>query len=116
MRNFSAIDIFILPSLNEGIPNVVLEAMACGLPVIATNVGGIPEIVEDNRSGILIPSADPLRLATAISMLLKDRNKLETYGLYGRKLAEEQFSIQKMVKGYEDTYIANMERKGIVLD
>ena len=64
--------IMALPSHSEGSPNVVLEAMAAGVPVVATNVGGVPELLEDGISGIMVPSRDPIRMADALSRLLLD--------------------------------------------
>ena len=91
----SASDIFALPTYNEGLPNVVLEAMACGLPVVATSVGGIPEIVEDGKSGILIKKKDPVSLAKAIESLLSDVKLAKIMGMKGREIAESKFSWQK---------------------
>jgi glycosyltransferase involved in cell wall biosynthesis len=66
----NASDLLCLPSLNEGMPNVVLEALACGKPVVATNVGGIPEIIQNEKNGILVKPCDPEQLADAISKVL----------------------------------------------
>jgi colanic acid/amylovoran biosynthesis glycosyltransferase len=73
LRQYEAADIFVLSSLWEGCPNVVLEAMAHGLPVVATAVGGIPELVTDGDSGLLVPPGDPDALAAALARLLRDR-------------------------------------------
>jgi L-malate glycosyltransferase len=79
-------DIFVLPSLNEGMPNSLLEAMACGLPVIATDTGGSIELVKGN--GIVVPKADIAFLRSAIKKLLSDKNSLEKMGCKSRQLAE----------------------------
>ncbi len=68
----SAGDVFVLPSLSEGLPTVVCEAMNCGLPVVATAVDGTPEIVRDGETGILIPTGDPEALAAALARILDD--------------------------------------------
>jgi glycosyltransferase involved in cell wall biosynthesis len=91
----SAADIFVLPSHNEGLPNVVLEAMACSLPVIATRVGGIPEAIEDGQSGVLIREKDPDSLIQAIHHLLSDEDLARKMGINGRRAVEQKFSWQK---------------------
>ena len=103
----SAADIFILPSYSEGLPNVVLEAMACGLPVIATKVGGIPEAVEDGKSGILVDKKDVESLTGAIEYLIKSENTAKEMGINGRRIVENKFSWQRnaeeVIKIYEET-------------
>lgn len=85
-------EFLILPSLLEGLGIVLLEAMACAKPCIATNVGGIPEIVEDKKTGLLVPPADPLALYEAIYALLTDRKLSRELGENGRKKVEENYS------------------------
>ncbi|MCK4825937.1 glycosyltransferase, partial [bacterium] len=100
----SLVDIYVQPSKFEGVPNAVLEAMAAGLPVIATNVGGVPEIVEDGRTGILVEVDDETTLAQSIDLLIEDSGKRRKMGLFGRKRVVFRFSIQKMVSEYEKLY------------
>ena len=101
----NASDIFVLASLWEGFGLVVTEAMACSLPVVATNVGGIPEIVEDKHSGFLVESKNPLALAKKIDHVLSLNPEIRRkMGEIGRKIAEENFSLDKMVKNYENLY------------
>jgi len=110
-----AIDLFVLPSIAEGISNTILEAMASGLPVIATNVGGNPELVEEGRTGLLVPASDPRAMAEAIRTYLYDPGKLIQHGRAGRKRAAEEFSIESMVNGYMAVYdavLANPRRNG----
>jgi glycosyltransferase involved in cell wall biosynthesis len=71
-RFFAIADVMVLPSLTEGSPNVLLEAMACGVPSVATNVGGVPEIVSDGKEALLVPARDPVRLAAAIIRVLRE--------------------------------------------
>ena len=78
--------------------------MASGLPVVATRVGGNPELVVEGETGALVPPSDPIAMAEAIQAYLKDPAKLEKHGQAGRKRAEEHFSIETMVKGYLDVY------------
>jgi sugar transferase (PEP-CTERM/EpsH1 system associated) len=100
------LDLFVLPSVAEGISNTILEAMASGLPVVATRVGGNPELVEQGRTGMLVPAADPLGMADAIRVYLQDRDKLVQHGRAGRQRAEAEFSIESMVNGYLTLYDA----------
>lgn len=99
-----ALDLFVLPSLAEGVSNTILEAMACGLPVIATSVGGNPELVIEGETGILVPPADPLAIAAAIRSYLEDKRRLTYHGQAGRKRAETHFSMQAMVNAYLEVY------------
>jgi len=90
-------DIFVLPSLSEGLSSAILTAMACSLPVIATNVGGIPELVKNGVTGLLVPPADPRSLAEAIHQLLDDPDAAFRMGLRGRERAEEHFTLQRKI-------------------
>jgi glycosyltransferase involved in cell wall biosynthesis len=103
-RLLSMLDIFVLCSLSEGLPLTILEAMAAGKPIVATGVGGIPEVIQDGADGIIIPSDDPDGLADAISELLRDDGKRHDMGVKARKKFEERFTIQKMVEEYEKIY------------
>ena len=91
----SASDIFVLPSHWEGLPNVVVEAMACKRPVVATCVGGIPEAVEDGEGGILIDKSNVEALVKAIALLLDDEAKRESMGAAGRRIVEKKFTWEK---------------------
>ncbi|MEO5862131.1 MAG: TIGR03088 family PEP-CTERM/XrtA system glycosyltransferase [Burkholderiales bacterium] len=106
-------DLFILPSLAEGISNTILEAMACGLPVIATQVGGNPELVEEGITGNLIPAADPGALAEAIIPYLLIPGLCANRGRAGRIRTESQFSIESMVDSYMRVYDRVLERKTV---
>lgn len=81
----SASDILVLPSLSEGRPNVVLEALACEVPVVATNVGGIPELMIDGETGYLVPSKNPIEISRKINKLLENKSQRENMGKLGRK-------------------------------
>lgn len=100
----SAADLLVLPSHNEGLPNVVIEAMACSIPVVATNVGGIPEVVEDEKSGLLIKKGDINSLIIAINDLLKDGEKRKKMGACGRSCIEQNFSWQRNAKALRELY------------
>lgn len=101
---YRTMDIFVLPSLGEGIPNSVLEAMACGKPVIATRVGGCPELVEDGVTGRLVPSAMPDAMAQAMREYLEDADLRRDHGLAARQLVVTRFSLQAMADAYADAY------------
>lgn len=103
-------DIFVLPSLAEGISNTILEAMACGLPVIATNVGGNVELVIDSKTGKLVPPSNPENLAAAILEYYHHRDMLTEHGQAGRQLIEAHFSIDNMVSNYLDVYDKTLSR------
>jgi sugar transferase (PEP-CTERM/EpsH1 system associated) len=97
-------DLFVLPSRAEGISNTILEAMATGLPIVATRVGGNPELVEEGRTALLVPPADPKALAEAVAVYADDAAKRTQHGAAGRELAESRFSLPAMVKAYTDVY------------
>lgn len=100
------LDLFVLPSLGEGISNTVLEAMACGLPVLATKVGGNVELVDDGITGMLVAPADPIALAEGIRCYLDNPSLAEGQGQAGRQKIEQQFSMEAMVEGYLAVYDA----------
>ena len=99
-------DVFVIPSLNEGISNTILEAMATGLPVVATDVGGNPELVKPGRTGALVEAGDAEALADGIQQYL-DRPSLRVeHGAEGRRVIESKFSLQSMVQQYLAVYDA----------
>jgi sugar transferase (PEP-CTERM/EpsH1 system associated) len=98
------LDCFVLPSLGEGISNTILEAMASGLPVIATAVGGNPELVLAGLTGRLVPAADPGALARCIIDFAASPEKTRAMGYAGRKRIEAQFSMNAMVESYQQIY------------
>ena len=111
----AAADVLVLSSLWEGLPGVVLEAMASELPVVATAVGGTPEIVVDGVTGILVPAGDIEKLTKAICNIMKktDQERKEM-GKKGRKRIQEMFHVDKMVKAYEKLYCDCLHEKNIV--
>jgi glycosyltransferase involved in cell wall biosynthesis len=99
-------NLFVLPTLEDVLPTVVAEAMAAGLPVVASDVGGLPEMVVDGVTGLLVPPADEEALADACLELLTDRRKAEAMGLAGRNVAKERFDVQHQSKLLEDFYVS----------
>lgn len=99
-----AMDIFVLPSLAEGMCNSLLEAMATGLPVVATAVGGNPELIEHERSGLLVPCADPATLATQLARLCADPRLRMTLGRAAVERVATAFSMESMIQGYRRLY------------
>jgi glycosyltransferase involved in cell wall biosynthesis len=100
----SDLTISVLSSTSEGLSNVILESMAVGKPMVATNVGGSPEIVMDGITGYLVPPSNTQAMATAIIQLLQDPNKAITMGAAGQKLVREKFGTRAMVESYENLY------------
>jgi len=98
------IDIFVLPSLWEGFPVSILEAMASSRPVIASSVGGIPEAVIDQETGFLVPPQDVRSLEEALLKLVNDSGQAKRMGIAGRKRIEECFTLDKMIKKMEGVY------------
>ena len=100
-----AADIFLLPSRSEGFSNALIEAMACGLPCVATRVGGNAEAVEEGRSGFLVESEDAKAMADRILRLLRDPTRAKEMGAAGRRIVEEKFTaevmIQKLIRHYD---------------
>lgn len=107
----STLDIFVLPSLLEGCPGSIQEAMAMRKPIVATKVGGIPEIVIDKITGFLIKPRDSKDLAETIIKLLKNKKTREEMGKEGKKVIETKFTLEKMVKETEDIYEKLIEKK-----
>ncbi len=101
-----ALDVFVLPSLAEGVSNTILEAMASGLPVVATRVGGNPELIEDGETGQLVPSSDPDAMAKALGSYMLNPKQAIQHGQAGRKKIEKQFSMEAMVANYLSVYDA----------
>jgi len=107
-----AADIFVLPSLTEGLPLVTAEAMAAGLPVVATDVGGTGEVVQDGVTGLLVPSKDVKALTEAVEVLLNDPLKMKQLGQAGYQLSHKDFAAEVMVQKIEQLYAEFLEMRG----
>lgn len=101
---FQGLDIFALPSLIEGISNTILEAMASGLPVVATAVGGNPELVVKGETGDLVAANDSQAMAEALLPYIESESLRKQHGRAGRNRVEQRFSMQSMVEGYMGVY------------
>jgi glycosyltransferase involved in cell wall biosynthesis len=108
---FAALDVYVCTSEAEGFSNVILEAMACATPVIATDVGGNPEAVRHGHSGFLVPPGDGAALSERADSLLVDGRLRRSMGMNGRRLAETEFSLGAMVKAYQELYWNLFERR-----
>lgn len=112
-RLLEALDIFVLPSLEEGFPNVILEAMAKGLPVVATDVDGNSEAVVEGATGYLIPPADTEALAERLEDLVRNPELREQFGAAGLHRIEKWFTYQRMISRYQRVYDTLCRMKGI---
>lgn len=98
------LDIFVLPSLAEGISNTVLEAMASGLPVIATDVGGNRELIDEGRTGEVVPPDNPHALAEAMARYIRSPTLRQSHGEQGRMRIEREFGLTRMIEAYRSLY------------
>ena len=110
-RILSAIDVFVLTSLWEGLPISVLEAIAFSKPVVATNTGGIEEIVVEGKNGFLVQPCDIKSLSERLTVLLRNENLRKDMGQNAKGLFDFNFSVENMVKNNQDLY-ENLIRRG----
>ncbi len=111
----STADLFVLSSTSEGLPISILEAMAAGLPVVASGVGGVPEVVVDGQTGLLVPPRDVPSLAAAIKRILSDPSLRYTLGQAGRMRVSERFDIDSFRRAHVDLYCRELARQGLPL-
>lgn len=107
----SAVDVAVMPSLNEALSNALLESMAAGAPVVATRVGGTPEALTDGETGLLVPPGDAPALAAAVIQLLDQPDLARRFGLAARRTIEDRFSIARMSESTERLYSELLARK-----
>jgi len=105
-RVLGLMDVFALSSTSEGTPNVLMEAMAAGLPVVATDVGGVPEVVEHGSSGLLVEAGDGPAMGGSLLEILNDPARADSMGERGRALARARYDINAVVAKVEDTFAA----------
>ena len=105
VEQYQKTNVLVLPSLLESFGMVLLEAMACGKPVIGTNVGGIPFVIDDNETGLLVPPKDPEAIAKAIIKIFKDPELVKRMGENGYKKVKENFLWENQVKKTKEVFI-----------
>jgi len=101
-------DLFVLPSTSEAFPNAAMEAMAAGLPVIASAVGGLLDLVDHGRTGLLVPPSDPAALAGAIASIAADPGRAARLGAAARDEVAQRYSFGRMVRSFEDLYLTHL--------
>ncbi len=106
-------DVFVLSSRSECLPVSILEAMAAGLPVVATDVGGVAEAVQHGETGLLVPPGNPLALAEALDLLLRDDELRERLGTRGRERAWQHFDLPRFRRAHVELYRRELERSGL---
>jgi len=97
-------DVFTMPSLSEGLPLALVEAMSFGLPVVVTGVGGVPEVVTNGVEGLIVPPSDPGALAAALDALLQDASRRQEMGAAARTRAVRDYALSTMADRYERLY------------
>ncbi|MCP4204056.1 MAG: glycosyltransferase family 4 protein, partial [bacterium] len=113
-----AADIFVLPAVHDaqgnvdGLPNVILEAMASGLPVLASEISGIPQAVEDGVNGVLVAEQNPEQLKAALQRLLGGAERAREMGEWSRRKAERDLTWTAIAARYRGSYLAGLERAG----
>jgi len=105
-------DVLVIPSFSEGMPNVALEGMAAGLPVVASAVGGVPETVSDGSTGRLVPAGDPQALADAVLELAGAPDKVRSWGDAGLERLRETFSPGVRARRVDAVHTAAMNERG----
>ncbi len=110
---FSAFDVFILPSANEGTPVTAIEALAAGKPVVATRVGGIPDVVRDGEDGFLVASGDVEALADRLAQLATDDELRKRMGDAARSRVRERYSVERLVDDVDRLYRSLLEAEGL---
>jgi glycosyltransferase involved in cell wall biosynthesis len=106
-------DLFVLPSRSEASPNAVLEAMASGLPIVATRVGGIPDLIHAGVTGALVAPDDPSSLAESVIDLINRPAVAFAFGAAARREAERRFSFDRMVAAFEQLYLSQLDRRAV---
>jgi glycosyltransferase involved in cell wall biosynthesis len=114
-RLLASADLLVLPSLYEGLPNVVLEAMRARKPVVATAAPGTTEVVIDGRTGLLVPMQDPPALAQAIRTVIEDRDLAQRLGAGGRARVESEFRADAMISRFADLYERLARARGLAV-
>lgn len=109
---FASADVFVMPSVEEGLGSSVLDAMAAGVPIVATTAGGIPEVVRDGVDGVLVPPGDAPALSRAIAALLRDRYRAHDLSTAASRRVEAEFPVSRMVEETLSVYGAVLAERG----
>jgi glycosyltransferase involved in cell wall biosynthesis len=104
-------DAYVLPSRSEAFPNGAIEAMAAGLPVVASAVGGLLDLIEDGRTGLLVPPADDEALAAAVRSLIDDPARAAAIGSAAREAVLDNYSFDRMVASFEHLYLSGLQAR-----
>ena len=112
-RLLSEASVFALPSRSEAFPNGAIEAMAAGLPVVASAVGGLLDLIEHGRTGVLIEPGNPTALADALRRLLTNQTAAARIGEHARAHVQQRYSFERMVKSFEDLYLAGLPARSL---
>ncbi|MCS4085633.1 glycosyltransferase involved in cell wall biosynthesis [Salinibacter ruber] len=110
-RFYQSLDLFVLPSYREGMPNVLLEAMSTGLPCVATDIPGVREVISSRADGMLVPPKDVSELATVLSELLQDKTLRDSIGREARKTVADSFSLDAMADRYTDLFVSLVKKE-----
>jgi len=105
MIAYSAADVFVVPSRQDNLPNTVLESFACGTPVVAFRIGGLPDIVDHRENGYLAKELDPLELVEGISWIVSDRHRHTRVCINAREKAVNSFNFPKIAAQYKSLFI-----------
>ncbi len=111
---YSAADIFVLPSLEDNLPNTILESLSCGTPVVAFDIGGVPDVIFDGVTGKLVPAYDTKKMAEAIISLIFNRTQREEMGQRGRQKMLEGYSLKTQAQNYLSLYKELIEKSSTV--
>jgi glycosyltransferase involved in cell wall biosynthesis len=109
-------DIFVLPSRSEAFPNAILEAMSAGLPIVASAVGGILELIQDGRTGLLVAPGDPHALAHSVCRLMSNRAFGARLGKAACQEVQGRYSFDRMTSAFENIYLTELNRRGVALE
>ena len=110
-RLLASADAFVLSSRSEAFPNSAIEAMAAGLPVVASAVGGLLDLIDHGRTGLLVPPTDPERLAATLRSLIDDPARAASIGDAARAEVHQRYSFDRMIASFEDLYESGLQRR-----